>query len=62
MAHQDQTQNPHKPYWMLTLSLAIALTRAALDWGGTALSQLVAIEVGAVQDPQPSKGNPANKA
>jgi len=44
MAHQYQSQNPHLPYWMLTLSLGIAMTRAALDWGESALVQLAALE------------------
>jgi DNA-binding PadR family transcriptional regulator len=37
------SQNPNKPYWMLTLGLGIALTRAALDWGESALAQLAAM-------------------
>ncbi len=44
MARQHQSKNPHLPYWMLTLSLGIAMTRAALDWGQSALEQLAAIE------------------
>jgi DNA-binding PadR family transcriptional regulator len=44
MALAQQSQNPHQPYWMLTLSLGMALTRAALDWGESALAQLAAIE------------------
>ena len=44
MAHQHQSQNPHKPYWMLTLGLGIAMTRAALDWGESALKELASIE------------------
>jgi DNA-binding PadR family transcriptional regulator len=40
MARENQSPNPHRPYWMLTLSLGIALTRAALDWGESALAQL----------------------
>ena len=47
MANQHQSQNPHKPYWMLTLSLGIAMTRAALDWGESALKELVSIEAAA---------------
>jgi DNA-binding PadR family transcriptional regulator len=46
MANQHLSQNPHKPYWMLTLSLGIALTRAALDWGESALAELASIEAG----------------
>jgi DNA-binding PadR family transcriptional regulator len=44
MARADQSQNPNKPYWMLTLGLGLALTRAALDWGESALAELSAIE------------------
>jgi PadR family transcriptional regulator, regulatory protein AphA len=47
MAQADNSQNPHKPYWMLTLSLGIAMTRAALDWGESALAQLATIEAAA---------------
>jgi DNA-binding PadR family transcriptional regulator len=39
-ANREGAQNPHKPYWMLTLSLGIALTRAALVWGESALATL----------------------
>src|SRR5208282_2207146 len=28
MARKDRSQNPNKPYWMLTLGLGMALTRA----------------------------------
>ncbi|HEX4007073.1 MAG TPA: PadR family transcriptional regulator [Acidobacteriaceae bacterium] len=31
---------PHERYWMLTLSLGIALTRTALEWGEGALATL----------------------
>ena len=41
-AQANPTQNPHQPYWMLTLSLGIALTRTALEWGESALSELTA--------------------
>ncbi len=44
MAHETQTNNPNKPYWMLTLGLGMALTRAALDWGESALAELAAVE------------------
>ncbi len=44
MAHEIQTNNPNKPYWMLTLGLGLAMTRAALDWGESALAELAAIE------------------
>jgi DNA-binding PadR family transcriptional regulator len=44
MSRGHELQNPRRPYWMLILSLGIALTRAALDWGESALSELEAIE------------------
>jgi DNA-binding PadR family transcriptional regulator len=44
MAKENPTENPNKPYWMLTLGLGLALTRAALDWGESALEQLSAME------------------
>ena len=34
----------NKPYWMLTLGLGMAMTRAALDWGESALAELAAVE------------------
>jgi hypothetical protein len=43
-ASQQQSKNPHLPYWMLTLSLGMAMTRAALEWGESALTQLAAME------------------
>jgi DNA-binding PadR family transcriptional regulator len=55
MALQDQSQNPNKPYWMLTLSLGTALTRAALDWGDAALKQLTEMEAAAPANPQPAE-------
>jgi DNA-binding PadR family transcriptional regulator len=54
MAREIQSQNPNKPYWMLTLGLGLALTRAALDWGESALAELAVVEAGASEDPQPS--------
>jgi len=58
MARAQQSQNPNMPYWMLTLGLGLAMTRAALDWGESALSQLASAETAAVQDPQPENDNP----
>jgi DNA-binding PadR family transcriptional regulator len=40
-------QNPHFPFWMLTLRLGIAMTRAALDWGESALAELAFLEAAA---------------
>ena len=48
VAHQHQSQNPNKPYWMLTLGLGMALTRAALEWGDAALAQLAVMEAAQV--------------
>jgi DNA-binding PadR family transcriptional regulator len=63
MSRDDRSQNPNKPYWMLTLGLGLALTRAALDWGESALEQLSAMETEAAQNTQPSEGKPvANRA
>jgi hypothetical protein len=63
MAREDRSQNPNKPYWMLTLGLGMALTRAALDWGESALEELSAMETEAAQNTQPSEGKPvANEA
>jgi len=39
-AQQHLSQNPNKPYWMLTLGLGMALTQAALEWGEAAMVQL----------------------
>jgi len=32
--------DPHRRYWMLTLNLGITLTKAALQWGESALAEL----------------------
>ena len=44
MATMQASQNPHQPFWMLTISLGIALTRAALEWGESALAALASME------------------
>jgi uncharacterized protein YbaR (Trm112 family) len=43
-ARLQSSQNPHQPFWMLTLSLGIAMTRAALEWGDSALNELSSME------------------
>jgi len=43
-AQAAKPPNPHFPYWMLTLSMGKTLTRAALEWGETALTELSALE------------------
>jgi PadR family transcriptional regulator AphA len=47
-ADQQQSQNPHLPYWMLTLNLGMAMTRAALEWGESAIAQLTAMEAAGI--------------
>lgn len=51
-ARSQGPQNPHQPFWMLTLTLGIALTRAALEWGEDALITLSAMQA----DASPRKG------
>ncbi len=58
-ARVQTSQNPHSPYWMLTLSLGIKLTRAALDWGKSALEELASIDAAAPQSSQPAVNDPA---
>jgi DNA-binding PadR family transcriptional regulator len=50
MARGHELQNPHRPYWMLTLGLGIALARAALSWGESALAELASIEAAAAEN------------
>ncbi len=38
--------NPHLPFWLLTLSFGIALTRAAIAWSEPALANLTAPKAG----------------
>jgi DNA-binding PadR family transcriptional regulator len=47
MARTHQSKDPNLPYWMLTLGLGIAMTRAALDWGEAALVELAALDAAA---------------
>lgn len=58
LAHKSPSQSPHLPYWMLTLSLGTALTRAALEWGESALKQLAAMEASAPATPPDSSAAP----
>jgi DNA-binding PadR family transcriptional regulator len=44
MANAYQSKDPNLPYWMLTLGLGLAMTRAALDWGESALAELAAMD------------------
>ena len=57
MARAQQSHNPNMPYWMLTLGLGLAVTRAAIEWGDSALAQLASIEPVDVQYSQPPEGN-----
>jgi PadR family transcriptional regulator AphA len=41
--------NPHLPYWMMTVDLGMAMTRAAIDWGERTLAELEANGVSALQ-------------
>lgn len=58
LAHQFPSQSPHLPYWMLTLSLGTALTRAALEWGESALQQLSSMEAAAPATPTANSAVP----
>jgi DNA-binding PadR family transcriptional regulator len=44
MARAYQSKDPNLPYWMLTLSLGVAMTRAALEWSEGALRELAALD------------------
>ncbi|MGD0096692.1 MAG: PadR family transcriptional regulator [Terracidiphilus sp.] len=58
MLRQQASQSPHFPYWMLTLTLGAAMTRAALEWGESALAQLALADAGAIEDRQATKSDP----
>jgi PadR family transcriptional regulator, regulatory protein AphA len=49
MATTQASQNPHQPFWMLTIGLGVALTRAAIEWGESALATLSAMEAAAAK-------------
>jgi PadR family transcriptional regulator AphA len=59
VAHSNPMQSPHHPYWMLTLGLGIALTRAALAWGESALVALSSAESSLNTQPSEPKPVPA---
>jgi DNA-binding PadR family transcriptional regulator len=46
-ARSQSNPDPNMPYWMLTLSLGVALTRAALEWGESAEAALAGMEASA---------------
>ena len=58
MAHAYQSKDPNLPYWMLTLGLGVALTRAALEWGESALAQLASAETAASELPSSIQNQP----
>jgi DNA-binding PadR family transcriptional regulator len=43
-AKTQGAQNPHQPYWMLTIGLGIALSRAALEWSESAVAELSSLQ------------------
>lgn len=44
LGRAGQSENPHFPFWMLTLTFGIAQARAALEWSESALAMLSAAE------------------
>lgn len=44
ISEQYTRENPHWPYWMLTLGLGEAMTEAAVKWADTALIAVKALE------------------
>src|SRR5208283_3659699 len=60
-AQTQGSQNPHQPFWMLTLSLGIAMTRAALEWGESALHRLSSIQTTTPENPPIAETSPAIK-
>jgi len=55
---KDGPPNPNLPYWLLTLSLGKALTKAALEWGEGAMTMLAKQEAA---DRTTSKGKGRSK-
>jgi DNA-binding PadR family transcriptional regulator len=53
MARAYQSKDPNLPYWMLTLGLGMALTRAAVEWGESALKELADLEAAAYSTKPP---------
>ncbi|MGB8261944.1 MAG: PadR family transcriptional regulator [Terracidiphilus sp.] len=54
-ANANPNPSPHQPYWMLTLTLGVALTEAALRWGERTLEELPALDVaGSATEPKPN--------
>jgi hypothetical protein len=59
MANQQQSKDPNLPYWMLTLGLGIAMTRAAVAWGESALEKLASMEAATPANPTAAETDPA---
>jgi len=59
MANQHQSKDPNLPYWMLTLGLGIAMTRAAVAWGESALEKLASMEAATPANPTAAETDPA---
>lgn len=59
-ARAQGPKNPHLPFWMLTLSLGIALTRAALEWGESALATLSSGKATVASSPRPAHKSPGS--
>lgn len=53
--------NPNLPYWMLTLGLGRALTRAALEWGDAALMQLSSLPAAQLVQSPAAKGTASSR-
>ena len=61
MAHAYQSKDPNLPYWMLTLGLGVALTRAALEWGESALTQLASADATSSEHPSLTPNQPRSE-
>jgi DNA-binding PadR family transcriptional regulator len=60
MARAYQSNDPNLPYWMLTLSLGLAMTRAALEWSESALKELAALDADGVTDSKTNVAEPSS--
>ncbi len=60
MARASGSHDPNLPYWMLTLGLGLALTRAAIAWGESALAELAAMDVDAGEPLKTSEAEPSS--
>ena len=60
MARAHPSKDPNLPYWMLTLGLGMAMTRAALEWCESALKELAALEAAAGEGSKTSVAEPSS--